>query len=99
MRLSSARRTVMAMTGTLPAPGAGGHGGRTTVAGVPAPRRARMMTPSQQVARRVHSRDMINQATVTSLSWIASESVSGAMKLGFSSGVSHYDAPPPDHLD
>jgi hypothetical protein len=42
---------------------------------------------------------MITQSTVTSLSWIASESVRGAMKLGFSSGVSHYDAPPPDHLD
>jgi hypothetical protein len=41
---------------------------------------------------------MITQSAVTSLSWIASESVSGAMKLGFSSGVSHYDAPPPDHL-
>jgi len=58
-----------------------------------------MMTPSRRSAAGSTVEDMINQATVTSLSWIASESVSGAMKLGFSSGVSHYDAPPPDHLD
>ncbi|WP_460849514.1 cyclic nucleotide-binding domain-containing protein [Nocardioides ultimimeridianus] len=42
---------------------------------------------------------MITESTVTSLSWIPSESVSGALKLGFTSGVSHYDAPPPDHIE
>lgn len=42
---------------------------------------------------------MLTESTVTSLSWIPSESVSGALKLGFTSGLSHYDAPPPDHLD
>ena len=41
---------------------------------------------------RVHS-------SVTSVSWIPSEAVTGLMKLGFASGVSHYDSPPPDVLD
>jgi Cyclic nucleotide-binding domain len=35
---------------------------------------------------------------VTSVSWIPSEAVSGPMKAGFASGVSHYDAPPPAHV-
>jgi hypothetical protein len=37
-------------------------------------------------------------SSVTSLSWIPSEAVSGAMKLTFATGLSHYDAPPPDKL-
>lgn len=36
--------------------------------------------------------------SVTSLSWIPSEAVTGPMKLGFTAGLSHYDAPPPDRL-
>ena len=40
---------------------------------------------------RVHS-------SVTSVSGF-SEAVTGLMKLGFASGVSHYDSPPPDVLD
>jgi hypothetical protein len=39
------------------------------------------------------------EAKVTSVSWIPSEAVSGPMKVGFSAGVSHYDAPPPAHID
>lgn len=38
-------------------------------------------------------------AKVTSVSWIPSEAVSGPMKVGFTAGVSHYDAPPPAHID
>jgi hypothetical protein len=38
------------------------------------------------------------QSSVTSVSWIPSEAVSGPMKVGFASGLSHYDAPPPAHL-
>ena len=35
---------------------------------------------------------------VTSLSWIPSEAVTGVNKAVFESGVTHYDAPPPDVL-
>jgi hypothetical protein len=38
------------------------------------------------------------ESSVTSVSWIPSEAVTGPMKLGFTSGVSHYDAPPPGHI-
>src|SRR6266702_747327 len=41
---------------------------------------------------------MLVESSATSVSWIPSEAVSGPMKVGFSSGVSHYDAPPPAHL-
>lgn len=37
-------------------------------------------------------------ASAASVSWIPSEAVSGMMKLGFVTGVSHYDSPPPDSL-
>jgi hypothetical protein len=39
------------------------------------------------------------EAQATSLSWIPSEAVSGPMKAGFSTGLNHYDSPPPDHVD
>jgi hypothetical protein len=38
------------------------------------------------------------EQTVTSLSWIPSEAVTGVNKAVFESGVAHYDAPPPDVL-
>ena len=37
--------------------------------------------------------------TVTSLSWIPSEAVTGLNKVVFESGFTHYDSPPPDVLD
>ncbi len=36
------------------------------------------------------------EGSVTSVSWIPSESVSGLMKAGFTTGMVHYDDPPPD---
>jgi hypothetical protein len=36
--------------------------------------------------------------SVTSLSWIPSEAVTGAARAVFDSGVSHYDVPPPAEL-
>jgi hypothetical protein len=39
------------------------------------------------------------ESSATSLSWIPSEAVSGMMKAGFSTGVTHYDAPPPAQVD
>lgn len=39
------------------------------------------------------------ESSVTSVSWIPSEAVTGAMKLPFQVGVSHYDPPPPDALE
>ncbi|HWJ83665.1 MAG TPA: cyclic nucleotide-binding domain-containing protein [Nocardioides sp.] len=38
-------------------------------------------------------------AHATSVSWIPSEAVKGMMKGAFATGVSHYDAPPPPHID
>jgi len=39
------------------------------------------------------------ESSVTSLSWIPSEAVEGVMKATFATGLSHYDAPPPAHID
>ena len=39
------------------------------------------------------------ESSVTSLSWIPSEAVTGALKVTFDAGVSHYDDPPPGELD
>lgn len=38
-------------------------------------------------------------SSVTSLSWIPSEAISGLTKLPFEVGIAHYDDPPPDRLD
>jgi hypothetical protein len=46
-----------------------------------------------------YGRSMRVEAKVTSISWIPSEAVSGPMKAGFATGVSHYDPPPPAHID
>jgi hypothetical protein len=42
---------------------------------------------------------MTIRSSVTSLSWIPSEAITGPMKLGMSLGISHYDSPPPDAID
>jgi hypothetical protein len=39
------------------------------------------------------------ESSVTSLSWIPSEAVPGLNKVVFGSGFTHYDPPPPDHID
>jgi hypothetical protein len=40
------------------------------------------------------------QGSVTAVSWIPSESVTGAVfRVPFEVGMSHYDAPPPDRID
>lgn len=39
------------------------------------------------------------ESSVTSVSWIPSESVSGPLKAGFATGVAHYDDPPPDVIE
>jgi hypothetical protein len=36
--------------------------------------------------------------SVTSISWIPSESVTGSFKVPFEVGLTHYDAPPPDRV-
>lgn len=38
------------------------------------------------------------ESTVTSLSWIPSEAVTGGMKAAFDGGFTHYDQPPPGEL-
>jgi hypothetical protein len=42
---------------------------------------------------------MNHQASVTSLSWIPSEAVTGLNRAVFDTGVGHYDDPPPDAID
>ena len=39
------------------------------------------------------------ESSVTSISWIPSEAVSGATKLPFEAGIAHYDVPPPDVIE
>ena len=39
------------------------------------------------------------KASVTSVSWIPSEAVTGMNKGAFESGFTHYDDPPPDHIE
>jgi hypothetical protein len=39
------------------------------------------------------------ESSVTSLSWIPSEAVTGASRLAFDSGFTHYDEPPPGELE
>ncbi len=39
------------------------------------------------------------ESSVTAVSWIPSEAITGPSKIPFEFGVTHYDQPPPDHLD
>jgi len=39
------------------------------------------------------------EKSVTSITWIPSEAISGMPKLPFEMGVAHYDGPPPDRID
>lgn len=39
------------------------------------------------------------ESSVTAVSWIPSEAIEGLSKIPFELGVTHYDQPPPDHLD
>ena len=39
------------------------------------------------------------ESSVTAISWIPSESITGPSKLPFGFGVTHYDEPPPDRLE
>jgi hypothetical protein len=39
------------------------------------------------------------ESSVTSLSWIPSEAVTGSTRVAFDSGVTHYDDPPPAQID
>ena len=42
---------------------------------------------------------MRHSATFTSVSWIPSEAIPGLLKIPMVLGISHYDPPPPGHLD
>jgi cyclic nucleotide-binding protein len=39
------------------------------------------------------------ESSVTAISWIPSEAITGPSKVPFEFGVTHYDQPPPDHLE
>ena len=39
------------------------------------------------------------ESSVTAVSWIPSEAITGASKIPFQAGVTHYDEPPPDRLE
>ena len=40
-----------------------------------------------------------HESSVTAISWIPSEAISGLSRIPFELGVTHYDQPPPDQLD
>jgi hypothetical protein len=39
------------------------------------------------------------ESSVTAISWIPSEAIEGLSKIPFEMGVTHYDEPPPDHIE
>lgn len=39
------------------------------------------------------------ESSVTSVSWIPSEAISGVTRLGMDIGIGHYDPPPPEYVD
>ena len=39
------------------------------------------------------------ESSVTAVSWIPSEAITGPSKIPFELGVTHYDEPPPDQLE
>ena len=39
---------------------------------------------------------MRTTATIATVSWIPSESITGPLRAGYDAGVVHFDAPPPD---
>ena len=39
------------------------------------------------------------ESSVTSITWIPSEAISGMPKMPFEMGIAHYDDPPPDRID
>jgi hypothetical protein len=39
------------------------------------------------------------ESSVIAISWIPSEAIEGPSKIPFELGVTHYDAPPPDHIE
>ena len=39
------------------------------------------------------------ESSVTSITWIPSEAISGMPKMPFEMGIAHYDEPPPDRID
>src|SRR6266567_7309044 len=42
---------------------------------------------------------MRHESSVTSLSWIPSEAVTGSTRVAFDAGITHYDDPPPAQID
>src|SRR5436190_520001 len=46
-----------------------------------------------------YGRGMRITSNVMSVSWIPSEAIRGATRLPFDLGITHYDDPPPDHID
>ena len=40
-----------------------------------------------------------HESSVVAVSWIPSEAIEGLSRIPFDLGVTHYDQPPPDHLD
>lgn len=42
---------------------------------------------------------MRHSSSITSISWIPSEAITGSTRIAFDTGVGHYDPPPPEVLD
>ena len=39
------------------------------------------------------------ESSVTAISWIPSEAITGPSKVPFGMGITHYDDPPPDQIE
>jgi len=56
------------------------------------------VTPMEPTPRSDEDDLMRYESSVTSLSWIPSEAVTGGTRVAFDTGVTHYDDPPPGEL-
>ena len=68
------------------------------VLGTPCARAETPATILVGTARRGDDEHMRYDSRVTSLSWIPSEAVTGATRVPFDAGITHYDEPPPAEL-
>src|SRR5215831_9136031 len=98
-RLSRMRDKV----GRLPLPGCSPPRWSTLLSTLPVPGcppRHRWVANRTVGTTNMGGRRMRIESSVTSVSWIPSEAVTGAVLKGtFESGFTHYDDPPPDELD
>src|ERR1700674_2201251 len=100
MRLSSARKTLIPPVSTLLLSRRGDppfQVAAIAIGLVVAPRSASGSTLARDHRSGEHD-PVRHHHSVTSLSWIPSEAVSGGTRLAFDAGFTHYDEPPPAEI-